>query len=246
MPAHLPAGMQITWLGHSTFLVTLPNGKRLLLDPWIIGNPSCPPEKKDVGPIDLMLITHGHSDHISDAVSVAMTTNCQVVAMFEIMVYLTDQGVPAANVQGMNKGGSVSLPEFGITVTMTHAIHSSGIDASGARLYGGEAAGIVVTLEDGFAFYFAGDTALFSDMALISELYSPKLAFLPIGDRFTMGPKEAARAVRFLSSVEMVIPMHYGTFPMLTGTPADLKAEMAKIGVKAEAMTLQAGETLIG
>lgn len=245
MPA-LPAGMKILWLGHSTFLVTLPNGKRLLFDPWTTGNPACPPEKKEIGPVDLMLITHGHSDHISDAAAIAKAASCQVVCIFEVMMYLNGKDVPQANIHAMNKGGSVRFPETGVTVTMTHAFHSSGIDEGGQASYGGEPAGFVVTLDEGYAFYFAGDTALFSDMALLSELYAPKLAFLPIGDRFTMGPREAAWAIRFLSSVEIVIPMHYGTFPLLTGTPDALKAERDKIGVTTEILTPRPGDEIGG
>jgi L-ascorbate metabolism protein UlaG (beta-lactamase superfamily) len=216
----LPPGLSLTYLGHSTFVVQIPNGKRLLFDPFLAGNPSCPSEYKDpasLAPIDLLLISHSHNDHFSDAIKSAKTLACPVVANFEILMYMAKNGVE--KIQPMNKGGTIALPDLGVTITLTHAFHSSSIDTGDGTIYGGEPCGIVVTLDDGSAFYFAGDTALFSDMALISELYAPKLAFLPIGDRFTMGPKEAAKALEFLSTVETVVPMHYGTFGLLSGTP---------------------------
>ena len=243
----LPDGMTVQWLGHATFLITLPNGKRLILDPWTTENPACPPDKKDIGAVDLMLISHGHGDHIGDAVAIAKASNCPVVGIGELVNYLREKGVPEENLREMNKGGNFRLPDLGVTITMTHAIHSSGIEEGWDVRYGGDPAGFVVTLNDsGFAFYFAGDTALFSDMSLLSELYGPKLAFLPIGDRFTMGPREAARAVKFLSSVETVIPMHYATFSALTGTPEAFQEELTKIGVTAEVITPRPGETIGG
>lgn len=247
MPFALPQGMKLTWLGHSAFLVETPTGKRIVIDPWIQGNPACPPDKKDVGPIDLMLVTHGHFDHIQDAPPIAKATGCKVVGIFELINYLTRQGVEQDNTIPMNKGGTVRLNDLGLSVTMVHADHSCGIQDGDQIIYGGEAVGYVVTLDDGFAFYHAGDTAVFSDMALISEIYAPKLAMLPVGDRFVMSPREAAKAAKFLKTVEAIIPMHFGTFPLLTGTPAALKEEMQKARAStAQVIELQPGETKSG
>ena len=246
MPFLLPPNLRITWFGHSTFVVETPNGKRILIDPWVTNNPACPPHKKDVGPVDLMLVTHGHFDHIEDAVPIARATGCQVIGIFETAAWLMNKGVDEKNVAPMNKGGTLHLPDLNLSVTMVHADHSCGIKDGDQILYGGEAVGYVVTLDGGgFTFYHAGDTAVFSDMALIADLYQPTLAFLPIGDRFVMSPREAARAASFLStSVEAVVPMHFGTFPLLTGTPEAFGDELAKAGVTVELLTMTPGQTL--
>jgi len=208
----------IKWLGHATFLVKSPQGKHILIDPWVQGNPACPESAKALDRIDLMLITHGHSDHFSDAVPLAKQFSPTVICNYEIYLHLNRHGVQT--VQPMNKGGTVTIED--IQITMVNAFHSSGIDEGGQVFYGGEPAGYVVRLKDGFTFYHAGDTCLFSDMRLIGELYQPQLAMLPIGDLFTMGPREASYAIRFLG-VKRVIPMHWGTFPLLTGTPDHLR-----------------------
>lgn len=211
-----------TWLGHSTFLVETPGGKRLLIDPWVDGNPACPADKKDVGRLDVILVTHAHSDHAGDAAAIAGRSGATVVAIVELAAWLQGQGVQ--HLVPMNKGGSVEVA--GLRVTMVHADHTSGADSGGRIVYAGEPAGFVVRLENGLTFYHAGDTALFGDMRLIGELYRPDLACLPIGDHFTMGPREAAYAAHLLG-VRRVIPMHYGTFPLLTGTPDALREALA-------------------
>ena len=218
----LPDGIGLTWLGHATFLVTTPEGKRVLIDPWVMQNPACPDEMKDPGELDAMLITHGHFDHIADAVDLAKSKTPQVVSIPETSHWLGTKGVE--NLVEMNKGGTVDIE--GLKVHMTHAVHSCGITDGDQIIYGGEAAGYVVEFSNEFKIYHAGDTAVFSDMALIGKLLRPDLALLPIGDHYTMGPGSAAEAVRLLG-VKHVVPMHYGTFPVLTGRPQDLR-ETAK------------------
>ncbi|MFQ6671954.1 MAG: metal-dependent hydrolase [Candidatus Tectimicrobiota bacterium] len=215
-----PTGdLSITWLGHSTFKLTTPGGKSVLIDPWVGGNPACPEEAKALDTLDLMLITHAHFDHMGDAVPIAKTHGPTVVAIFEICQWLEGKGV--ANCIGMNKGGTVEVN--GLKATMVEAQHSAGLlDDDGRLIYGGEPAGFVLELETGLRLYHAGDTGVFSDMAIIRELYEPAVALLPIGSVFTMGPREAAYACTLLQP-KVVIPMHYGTFPLLTGTPAELQ-----------------------
>ena len=228
--------MEITWLGHGTFQFVLPSGETVLLDPWTDGNPSYPTAHK-ITKADLILISHGHFDHIHDVVPLAKKFEPPVVAIYEICHWLESKGVQ--NVRPMNKGGSQKIGTM--TVTMTHAVHSCGILDDGKMIYGGEAAGFVLRFEDGRTAYFAGDTNVFSDMQLIQELYRPELAFLPIGDLFTMGPREAAVACRLLK-IKKVIPMHFGTFPGLTGRPEQL-AELLE-GSGTEVWTLEAGKTV--
>lgn len=214
------ANVAITWLGHSTFHITLASGEVILIDPWLEGNPKHP-KGFTIDRVDLLLVTHGHSDHIADAVAVAKKFKPAVVANYEIGSWLGSKGVE--NLSPMNKGGTQKIGiGGGSKVTMTHAQHSSGIEDNGRMIYAGEPAGFVVGLSDGRSFYHAGDTCGFSDMQLIHELYQPELAMLPIGDHFTMGPREAALACKFLKP-KTVVPMHYGTFPLLTGTPEALK-----------------------
>jgi L-ascorbate metabolism protein UlaG (beta-lactamase superfamily) len=213
--------MRITWLGHGTFQFQLPSGEVILIDPWVDGNPKFPAGHQFTR-VDAILITHGHFDHIHDAVPLARKFSPAVVAIYEICQWLESKGVK--NTQPMNKGGSQKVGQ--VTVTMTHAIHSCGILDDGKIIYGGEAAGYVMRFADGRVLYFAGDTNVFTDMQLIERLYQPELAFLPIGDLFTMSPREAAAACRMLK-VKKVIPMHFGTFPPLTGTPQQL-AELIK------------------
>jgi L-ascorbate metabolism protein UlaG (beta-lactamase superfamily) len=213
--------MRITWLGHGTFQFQLPSGEVILIDPWVDGNPKFPAGHQFTR-VDAILITHGHFDHIHDAVPLARKFSPPVVGIYEICQWLESKGVK--NTQPMNKGGSQKVGQ--LTVTMTHAIHSCGILDDGKIIYGGEAAGYVMRFADGRVLYFAGDTNVFTDMQLIERLYQPELAFLPIGDLFTMSPREAAVACRMLK-VKKVIPMHFGTFPALTGTPQQL-AELIK------------------
>jgi L-ascorbate metabolism protein UlaG (beta-lactamase superfamily) len=233
-----------TYLGHSTVLIEIQAQKRILIEPWTYGNPACPEVLKNPGPLDLILITHGHGDHMGDAVRLATESGATVVCMFDLVAYLASKGVPKSQLIGMNLGGSVALAELGLTITQVPALHSSQIEDGVEFIPGGSASGFIVTDSVGSAFYHAGDTALFSDMRLISELYAPTLAFLPIGDHFTMGPREAAYALEFLSSVTDVVPIHWGTFPLLTGTPEALKTELKKRGQLTKVHALKPGEKI--
>jgi L-ascorbate metabolism protein UlaG (beta-lactamase superfamily) len=228
--------LAITWLGHSTFIVRTPGGKRILFDPWLTENPACPPALKKPPAVDVILASHGHFDHIGDLLLCARESRATVVAAFELCDWLGRKGIQ--NIAPMNKGGSQDVA--GLRITMTDARHSSGWIENGQLVYLGEAAGFVVRLEDGRSIYYAGDTSLFGDMRLIGELYRPEIAFLPIGDRFTMDAAAAARACEMLG-VTQVVPMHWGTFPLLTGTPAELKARLQ--GSSVEVLELQPGQT---
>jgi L-ascorbate metabolism protein UlaG (beta-lactamase superfamily) len=228
--------LSITWLGHSTFILRTPGGTRVILDPWVATNPSCPEDAKQVGELNLVLVTHGHFDHTADVVSIARSTNAQVVAPFELSVIFQQRGLK--NVVGMNPGGT--LKAHGLSITMVPAVHSSSIEEDGKNVYAGLATGYVIGFEDGLVAYYAGDTSIFSDMKLIGELYRPTLAFLPIGDLFTMGPEQAAAACGLLG-VKQVVPMHWGTFPALTGTPGRLRELVGSTGV--DVLDLKPGET---
>ena len=189
--------LSITWLGHSTFLLQSPGGKRILFDPWITGNPSSPEAAKRLGKIDLILVTHGHSDHTTDVVPVARASDAHVIAPFELAVWLQSKGLQ--NVTGMNPGGTNLA--LGLAITMVQAIHSSSVVEEGGKItYLGAPTGFVVKFEDGLVIYFAGDTDVFGDMRLIGELYQPQIAFLPIGDFYTMGPLQAAGPASCLES----------------------------------------------
>ena len=225
-----------TWLGHATFLFRTPGGKRILLDPWVSANPACPESARHIGALDLILVTHGHSDHTGDVVSIGRATGARIIAPYELSVWLQGKGLQ--NVTGLNPGGTVDA--LGLSITMVPAIHSSSIEEDGRTLYMGLATGYVIRFEDGLTIYFAGDTSIFGDMKLIGEMYQPAIAFLPIGDVFTMGPEQAAKACELLN-VKQVVPMHYGTFPALTGTPERLRALVEPRGV--EVLELKPGET---
>jgi len=228
------SGLSVTWAGHGTFVLRSPGGRTIVVDPWLDGNPSCPPDFAPIERADLILVTHGHFDHVSDVVPLAKRTGATVVGIFELCQWLAGKGVE--NTAGMNKGGSQEL--CGIRITMVDAKHSSSFADDGVTTYLGEAAGYVLRFENGLTAYFAGDTSLFGDMRLIHDLYRPSIAFLPIGDLFTMDPEAAAKACEFLG-VKTVIPMHYGTFPVLTGRPERLRELVAPIGV--EVVELQPG-----
>ena len=219
-----------TWYGHACVEVTTPGGRTILIDPWF-GNPRSPKAAAAVSRCDLLLVTHGHGDHMGDAVAIAARLRPAWPCIHEMSLWLARQLPGGADqVTGMNKGGTVEVA--GVRVTMTTADHSAGDwnPDGGVPLYLGEPAGFVVELENGFRFYHAGDTAVFGDMRLIRDLYGPDLAILPIGGHYTMGPREAALAVELLG-VKHVMPIHYGTFPILAGTPDQLRSELVTRGL---------------
>jgi L-ascorbate metabolism protein UlaG (beta-lactamase superfamily) len=233
----MPATLSITWLGHSTFVIVLPSGTRVVTDPWL-GNPNCPTafsKPESLKPVDLILVSHGHSDHIGDVTLLARATGAPVVCMFEIGLYLAEKGLQ--NVKDMGIGGTQRVA--GVDVTMTAAMHSGSIVDNGQIVYLGGASGFILRAPDTPTIYFAGDTGLFGDMKMIGEIYKPAIAFLPIGDLYTMGPDTAAIAARWLG-VKQVVPMHWGTFPALTGTPDALEEHLKGSGV--DVLKLKPGE----
>ncbi len=230
-------GIRLTWLGHATFKIEV-DEKTFLIDPWVDSNPVCPDELKTFDSLDVMMITHGHWDHMEDAVPIAKKHAPTVIAMIEIAKWLDNQGVD--NTIGMNKGGTV--PVGGVKATMVTANHSSSfVKEDGTIVYLGEPAGFVLEFANGYKIYHAGDTNVFGDMQIIGEIYQPDLALLPIGDHFTMGPREAAYAVQLLN-VPAILPMHYGTFPLLTGTLEEFRQLTASQDV--EIVELEIGEML--
>ncbi len=228
--------LSITWYGHSTFVIITPGGKRIVTDPWLEHNPMCPPGMKKIAAADLVLVSHGHSDHTGDVAAVSRATGAPVVAVHELALWLERKGLK--NIQGMGIGGTVSVA--GISVTMVPAVHTSSVVENDTNVYLGQPAGFVVRMENDDVIYFAGDTAVFGDMKLIAEMYAPRIGFLPIGDHFTMGPEGAAVAARLLG-LRQVVPMHYGTFPVLTGTPERLKALVDPLRI--DVLVLKPGET---
>ncbi len=231
------ADVSLTWLGHASFRIDTPGGKRLYVDPWLT-NPKAPEGEQSVERVDVIAITHGHGDHIGETVDLCKRLSPRIVAIFELANWLAGRGVPHAEEGGMNKGGTMEVE--GIRFTMTNAFHSGGYTAEdGAITYLGEPAGYVIEFENGTRVYFSGDTCVFGDMELIRRLYEPEVAVLPIGDHYTMGPKEAALALELLG-VDRCVPCHYGTFPILRGTPDELRA----LAPGVEVLAPEPGETI--
>jgi L-ascorbate metabolism protein UlaG (beta-lactamase superfamily) len=228
----------LTWLGHASFRLDAPSGTRIYIDPFLTGNPRCPEQEREPERIDVIALTHGHDDHVGDTVALAKRFSCPVVAQVELRGFLSTQGLSEDMSQSPNKGGTVNIG--GVRFTLTDANHSSSTFADGEFKYLGEPCGIVLRAENAPTIYFAGDTNVFGDMALIGRIYSPDVAVLPIGDHFTMGPEEAAVALELLGA-KRCVPCHYGTFPILCGTPDALR-ELAPASV--EIIAPNPGETI--
>jgi len=227
-------GIEMTWLGHATFRFRIGDGTTVIIDPWLEGNPACPPAEHTQQRVDAIFVTHGHFDHMADAEPLAKAHGAPVFAIHEVAVYLEMQGVE--NVVGLNKGGTVEGPA-GIRGTMVDAVHSGGISGPDGIIPGGTPAGWVLAFPGGPRVYHAGDTMVFGDMALIGELFSPDIALLPIGGHYVMDPPQAAHAARLLG-VSAVVPMHYGTFPILAGTPSELADALDGTGIEMAGLTI--------
>lgn len=233
----IPKGTTLTWLGHAMFL--LETGKsRVVIDPFIEGNPRFPRAVEDrLEGLTAILVTHGHNDHMGDAIPLSKKTGAPIVGIHELAAYVMSQG---GNAIGMNKGGTLDLD--GLRITQVRAEHSSGFsDDQGNLIPLGEATGFIVDVGGNERIYHAGDTAVFGDMTLIGELFRPTVGLLPIGGHYTMGPREAARASRMLG-LHTVVPMHYGTFPPLTGTPDALREAIRQDGLTIDVVELMPGE----
>jgi L-ascorbate metabolism protein UlaG (beta-lactamase superfamily) len=228
------ADTTLTWLGHAAFRLDTPGGKRIYVDPFLNGNPKCPPGEVQPERADIVALTHGHVDHVGDALAIGKKHGSTIVAQVELAGWLGQQGADESRLIGFNKGGTTEVG--GVKFTLTNAFHSSStLDGT----YAGEACGIVIETENGTTLYFAGDTCVFGDMQLIGRIYEPDVAVLPIGDFYTMGPREAAVALELLG-VKRCVPCHWGTFGLLTGTPD----ELAKLAPDVQVERLEPGDSV--
>jgi L-ascorbate metabolism protein UlaG (beta-lactamase superfamily) len=234
----LPEGLEITFLGHASFRIGTTTGKIIYMDAWLKDNPACPETLKTVERADLFLVTHGHTDHLDPELpEILKRTGAKLVAPAAVQQFLRKAGVE--KIEMINVGGTIDVD--GLKITATQAFHASNINTPEGPAYPHEPFGFVVEVAPGFRIYHAGDTGLFGDMALIGELYHPDVAMLPIGDRATMGPLQASYAARMLDC-RVAIPIHFGTFPMLTGTAEEFTSLLAD-NEEIEVKVMKPGET---
>lgn len=217
----MSTSIQAFWLGHATFRFVSPNGSVIYVDPFLKDNPKTPDSEKNPDKIDYILLTHGHEDHVGDTIDLAQKTGAKVLGILELVSVLQNYGLSQDQAVGFNKGGTAYFDDF--KVTMTSANHSS----SYRGVYTGDPAGLVIRFNNGYTVYNTGDTNIMQDMALYGELYKPDLVCLPIGDHFTMDPVEAAMAVKLIKP-KLAVPIHYGTWPVLTGSPQKFKELVEK------------------
>lgn len=226
------------WLGHSAFRLESQNGTVIYIDPFLTDNPTTPDEFKNPDDVDLILLTHGHEDHVGDTLDIASKNGCKVVAQVELSHLLKKHGLNEDQRIEFNKGGSVDFEDF--SVTLVNANHSSSFQGE----YAGEAGGLILSFDDDIAFYHMGDTNIFSDLAIYGDIYQPQVAAVPMGDYYTMGPEEAALCCEMLRP-QLAVPIHYGTFPVLTGEPEEFR-EYTEEYCDTEVVIPQAGEQFLG
>lgn len=234
----MDTSVQAQWLGHSAFKLVSPNDSTILIDPFLSQNPTTPDEFKEQNDVDYILLTHGHADHVGDTLDIADKTGCTVATMVELSRLLVgNHGLNEDQAVEFNKGGTVEFDDF--SVTMVSANHSSSFQGD----YAGEPAGLIISFENDLTFYHLGDTNIFYDLEIYGELYQPDVIAVPMGDHYTMDPKEAAMACDLIQA-DFAVPIHYGTMPVLTGDPHDFK-KLTEESTKTQVWIPEAGENFL-